>query len=800
MSGFRDLVQRVTQRLGVDRELRMEVASELEDHLEDSEAEFLRAGESPEQARDSAVRAFGDEAEIAEGLWEANRGRMKWRSVMTWTVRMTLMPAAVLLMIIVLGRMSLQTAMDYEAYLRNPDQTPWAMRLMYGLSDSGMSEEAHLIVFGDLDADSEIARERAIWERFPDDPMYYANYVSRALLGNGYRTADEMTLQTEVDGRTMASIMARGREVDPENGMYDYLEAVLLVREAVTIEGDESLAKEMVRSGQRVKMTPSKIIVHDPALMARAEAMIREGTEKPYATLYPMAMEEHRQSLLPEPQTFFGVYLRMTRGIQVLLPALSQQRQLARFLQGRALQHAQAGEAEQALACVPLIERIAQQQAQESRCAIELLVAYSIQETANWSRILVYELAGDDERAISAREILDEHWAFYDGIKAESGHDLSSKISQAGITMASMIPAIPGYETDFGAWRKIEYAVLDQMALGFGLLGVNVLVLCLSCFSLLRLWRAHDREGRPTLLWIGWRRIILVLGLGLVAPLAVMMLWWLSPWSSRTYGLNESLTWVWGDYLLLICAMVMCFGGVMAWCLHERGRELGMVVPQRFAKWSLLPGVVMLGLLLLYRLSMGDWTSSHEPDEAFVMWLGLLLLAGSAVVAWVGGLWWWMNAGLTEVLLGGVLARVLIPPIVCTILMWIGLSFLYPGTLGAPSMSEFVLASLAYSLPGLAIGFLWVVVWLTSPRLDLGLFAGSVLRSLGPVVAACAVVVTLIVGPWLMWREASLAGQIASQGLLFGQEVERSDLWKLKERLIEEDRGDSSTAGRRFQR
>lgn len=50
MNAWDDLIGRLTRRLEVDEELRLDVARELHGHLEDSASEFRAAGQSDAEA------------------------------------------------------------------------------------------------------------------------------------------------------------------------------------------------------------------------------------------------------------------------------------------------------------------------------------------------------------------------------------------------------------------------------------------------------------------------------------------------------------------------------------------------------------------------------------------------------------------------------------------------------------------------------------------------------------------------------------------------------------------------------
>ena len=87
-------LDRVTRRLGVDRELQIEVRQELRSHLDESAAELRKAGRAGADARDEALRALGDEDELADALWRANRRRVRLRAAGAWAARLVF-PAAV---------------------------------------------------------------------------------------------------------------------------------------------------------------------------------------------------------------------------------------------------------------------------------------------------------------------------------------------------------------------------------------------------------------------------------------------------------------------------------------------------------------------------------------------------------------------------------------------------------------------------------------------------------------------------------------------------------------------------------
>ena len=150
MADFEDLVERLTARLRVDPELRMDVANELRAHLEDAAEEFRQAGAGEAEAAAQAIAALGEEASLAEQLWQANRGRIRFRRAAKWAARATLVPAAIVVTV------GLWLAM----------WLPWRFPFHYLPADRAF-------LLGDPLAAADAAREKAISDRWPDDPVYY---------------------------------------------------------------------------------------------------------------------------------------------------------------------------------------------------------------------------------------------------------------------------------------------------------------------------------------------------------------------------------------------------------------------------------------------------------------------------------------------------------------------------------------------------------------------------------------------------------------------------------------------------
>ena len=188
MNGFEDLLGRLTHRLRVDPELQMEVAHELRAHLEDAVAECRAAGMTEEQALSTAVKAMGNEAEIAEQLWQANRQRVRVRKVVQWAAGATLMPAAIAVSVTVAWGAIVSVALLlpmvaglWGDYGRGSVANRIADRFRQDALATLSPESRFIVETPREDVEASLAEAQALAERYPDDPVYCAHYAAQLL-------------------------------------------------------------------------------------------------------------------------------------------------------------------------------------------------------------------------------------------------------------------------------------------------------------------------------------------------------------------------------------------------------------------------------------------------------------------------------------------------------------------------------------------------------------------------------------------------------------------------------------------
>jgi hypothetical protein len=155
MTIFDEVTERLTLRLRIDPELRMDVSHELRTHLEDAAAEFRGAGQGEEEAAASAVKALGEERELGEMLWQANRRRIRFRQAAKWAARVTLLPGALAVVVLLLTTfLPMSAVVAVFGGFNFGERVPFARVL----NTSGLNADQKLILFGDPKAKNQAER------------------------------------------------------------------------------------------------------------------------------------------------------------------------------------------------------------------------------------------------------------------------------------------------------------------------------------------------------------------------------------------------------------------------------------------------------------------------------------------------------------------------------------------------------------------------------------------------------------------------------------------------------------------
>ncbi|KPK85003.1 MAG: hypothetical protein AMJ81_04385 [Phycisphaerae bacterium SM23_33] len=607
MNGWEELVAQLTDRLRVDPELRMDVAQELRAHLEDSAAEFRQAGQSDEEASASAARALGDPQELSEQLWQANRRRIRIRGVCRWAAQVALLPAAIL----VIAALVLGARGGYSLGLDPHGRFSWP---------SDLSEEQRFVLQGDPAASTPLERARSITDRWPDNPVYYGNYVAQALASGDFYDS-QRHIRPQRLGEMMA-LLDKGERIDPKNAVYNFQKASWLIQASSTISEDTSRPwTQTAPQCQGCARHYWKIEIRDREQFQRGLAELGRGLPKPEWTCHTVDMMQARLDLLPQPRRLNDWLRRVVLQVSVLLPSTSDSRVLARSLSAYAIQLAEAGRAAEA---VDMARSAAQMDAKvggRAQSLIEVLTAEFAYLEVLAHAEQVHKQLGQAEEARKARSAFEEELAFYDGL-SKGPRPSQRDVPHAGMFWMALAPGLPGYQIDFEPVRSAEQFVAAEVAL-FALLWCLVInALLLGLLSLLSLIRRRGAD-RSMLLFVGWRRLGSICLLAIVLPLAGYAFYaHVLTAADRAYGLNYTAGKTLLEYAVLIGGIFFLLVRLSCSAIRRRAEEIGLAVPPRLRlrdrRWIVALGalIALAAVVYLAGWRLGPFKPPREGPHA----------------------------------------------------------------------------------------------------------------------------------------------------------------------------------------
>ena len=413
MNPWDDLLDRLTQRLHADPELRREISRELLGHLEDSQAQFRAAGMTDEQAHAAAAKALGDESEVAEQLWQANRQRMRIRRVIKWTVGTTLAPASAVIPIsmawgalvsiaVVMGTMG--SGSSFIANLTRPIANHFNRNMTNGLAPEA---RAVFAANGNQDSDQALMSARELADAHPNDPLYYANYVRQFLSEIVVQIGPHQTFNAERVQQAIP-LLDHGKEVEPNNGFYPLVKAALLFQASSTSIDDvpeESLPgfDYQTAAGKRERWTVWGYRINNPSMFEQALAEMREAAAKPCIDSHATELLERNLESLAPPHSLAEIVWRRQH---LTAPFLASQRFYAIWpVLWRASELARQGDAKAAIQLVQDCRQIARLIARNSQAVGDLMTARGIYALTFGMEAFIDHQAGDKvsfNRAVAA--------------------------------------------------------------------------------------------------------------------------------------------------------------------------------------------------------------------------------------------------------------------------------------------------------------------------------------------------------------------------------------------------------------
>ncbi len=537
-----DFLSHATEGLRDDTELQLDVRAELASHAEEKLHELKDQGIGDEEALQQTVKALGDPIELAADLYEANRKRMNLRSQLRFFMRFALVP---LVLLSTLWAANLDILLMTKLFNGKQPHLPLPHVIRK------LSDENKFLITGDPSSKTEAEREKSIWESDPTNRVYFGNYFSAA-----------MEKWQNDPGKTPEELLDTARKVDPENALYDYLEALKIME-------SQWSNKEAVRIisftfGDALETAELPVYeVQDRERLDQAMALIEKALNEPLNQYHAEEMLRQRLSLLPEPKRMADQVAYIGYSAGCYRPPLHYQyfRKLPKFMMAYGDLLLQEGDNERAAVFLSCWEKMPRQILDgKAGNLIDTMIAMVLIKTG-YSAAAIYRAHGFAEEAkqIAAKVDIARapnlHW------NAERENKNYRPMLEKHGSMLALIGVSnigsPLSPEELSPSRRLEYAVLSEGIAA--LISITLLLAILGCTIVSLRWR-FTKKGRaiPVLLAPDFSTLLQILTFGVILPgLLFLLITRLAPWSGHAYSYRFGLHKLISEFGLLIMAMLI---------------------------------------------------------------------------------------------------------------------------------------------------------------------------------------------------------------------------------------------------
>ncbi|NOY80767.1 MAG: hypothetical protein GXP31_07155 [Kiritimatiellaeota bacterium] len=671
------ILDRLTEPLQDDPELRLDVRAELAAHLEDKACELREQGTAAEAARNEALRALGAPAEIGADLLVANRPRMKRRARIRLALRALAVPLAIVAALWCAGMGQL---LDYAASVdmltANAMTPPWLRRKGLRAGPKPFTPEQELVLHGDRSRKGRATQQRAIWERWPDNLTYLRNYATYLLVDYG-QLGESPTERL----KKFESEMRMAMRKDPENARYHHLLAAKMLEQAAEIKKGPTGKAKADRRSPRYRLE-----VKDRDLLDRAMAEFRKGLAKPMLRRGAAEMLSERLRILGPPRRRLDQIRRIALAAAVLLPDLAVYRNLARAAGPYAGLLVAEHRKDDAAPFLDAWEKLALQLNDDAFTLIDELVVLAVIDLGSSQAAEVCERAGTPDRAEAIRHRAEALGAVIRDWRRSvqdktHGEQLKHQLRQhAGILSSLLLPAL-GSESlsDMDALapdRLLDYTLAEEGLAGA--ISLTLLALMLGALGA-ALWRRLLDRKRPPPLYLlpDARSLAGIVLFGIAAPALVYVI--LTHWTSFG-GREYSLPYQWPRFMaqatVLLAVVTASCGGLAASWARRRCEALGLPCPRPWPT-KRMRRVFTASVFLLFLVSLlpAEALSGTEFDWATITVVVLsalvgvmLFLRGAVALAMA------LCAPRDQAFYRGTLARSLVPMLAVAVMAWSAVS------------------------------------------------------------------------------------------------------------------------------
>ena len=369
---------------------------------------------------------------------------------------------------------------------------------------SFLPAEHQFLFFGDTTRPTKSAQQRAIWEKNPDNKVYYANYI-RELVGD--YMDEEYGVPPAVSIDELEKEIRQGEKIDPDNAFYNYIWAAILFRRGAEWESNPEEDRD-------------EWVINDPTLLDSAIVELRKATSKPYYRRYHDELNEERLGFFPETRRIEHRLVKLAFLAGLRLPELGLVRDLFKaipqFVESNELSESEASQ------LLDTWQDFLKQSIPDAYCLIDVLVLNAVATLSGEKVAEVYESMGQLESADNTREYAEKlsqpitQWK-----DNRANMPFGDDPIKLGILASMLLPSIgePITREMLAPSTQVERVAFLEQMIAHSMLVVLVLLIIFA-FILRSICQLAANGRSPNLFIPSLKEFFRVFGLGVLLPVA----------------------------------------------------------------------------------------------------------------------------------------------------------------------------------------------------------------------------------------------------------------------------------------
>jgi hypothetical protein len=478
----------------------------------------------------------------------------------------------------------------------------------------GYTPEQKLVLYGDRSRKNRVEQQKAIWEKFPDNKIYAANYIIELFSAHSDKNRDFVLAEIN-----------RASQLDPKNALYNYLAAGIMLKDACK---EEPLPKADKKARQQYRFE-----VKDRALLEKAMREYLAGTNKKYSSSYSNDFLKEKLQIMGEINSLSGQLEQLTIAAGTLLPQLTHYRNIAKYMPEYAGILISEGKKDEALQYLNSWKQYYQHMNADNGFLIGVLVNCAIATIDAEKLPPLYEKLGMPESAKTVAKNAQ--------LLAKPVREWKEKIrrtnqetyrNSAGILTSMLMPALgreftseelaPERYAEYVFFQKITLALINLLLIT-GIVSAAIVALC---------WRFRT-GSRLLLLTPPPQNILKITGIGVILPCVVyFVLSQFEMFSGYNYGIPVNYPRFVAQMLLLMVIIPLSVLTLSRKYVSTRCCELGVANPPPSGKIQKI--FILIGFLLIFVAAFAPLpvvtpALRHAPNPPAAIFL---LISGGAIL------------------------------------------------------------------------------------------------------------------------------------------------------------------------